>query len=495
MRTRFAPSPTGTLHVGNVRIAIFNWLFTRRHGGRVILRIEDTDPQRNVPGAEVKLREDLRWLGLDWDEGPDSGGPCGPYRQSERTHLYRLHAEQLVQSGKAYRCYCAPHEIGDDGAETGEPTRYSGRCRDLTGAERARFESQGRVPSIRFRVPRDVDGVAPDRKSEAKTSEAQPCVEIADEIKGEVSFPLDEFDDFVLLRSDGRPVYNFAVVVDDVLMRITHVIRGVGHLSNTPKQALLFDALGVPRPRFAHLPMVLGADRAKLSKRAGAWGVAELRAAGYHPDAVVNYLSLLGWSSASGDEFLTRERLIAEAGFARVGTSDTVFDLDKLRWLSSRHIDAMPLEDLVHALDPWIDAKRFPLRNEARPTAVAAVRSRLHTFAEIHDALKLFFPDPSERIQGVRAGLTGNVAALRVLEGVARRLDKLPSWLEPELAQAIREAGRELDAKGAQLYHPIRQALTGSESGPELVKMLVAVGREETLRRIRDAIAVATQQG
>lgn len=464
VRTRFAPSPTGALHVGNVRVAIFNWLFARHHRGAFLLRIEDTDPERNLPGAEAAILEDLRWLGLHWDEGLDVGGPVGPYRQSERLPLYRPFAERLVREGKAYPCYCGPGETGGQGKDA-ERARYSGRCRALTEKERACFEAEGRVPSLRFRVP-------PGR------------IDIQDEVKGTISFPADEFGDFVILRGDGRPVYNFAVVVDDALMRITHVIRGVGHLSNTPKQALLFDALGVPRPRFAHLPTVLGADRRKLSKREGAAAVAELREAGYHPDAVVNYLSLLGWSSPGGEEFLMRERLIAEITLERVGTADTVFDPEKLRWLSARHMDAMPLDALVEALHPWADRMHFPLEREALATAVAAVRSHLHTFADIRHALAPLFPPPPA-LDAARSALARDPAALRVLHAVTTELAEAAPWTEEAISAALGRAGRKADVRGAQLFHPVRRAVTGAESGPELVKVLAAIGSEETLARLR----------
>jgi len=281
VRTRFAPSPTGRLHLGNARIAVFNWLFTRHHGGAFVLRIEDTDVERNVAGAEGAIMEDLRWLGLEWDEGPDVGGPVGPYRQSARTLRYLAAVRCLVKAGCAYRCYCSEKELVADQENVGKGRpvqRYSGRCRHLTPEQREAYEAAGRSWVVRFAVP-ELDHI-----------------EILDEVHGAISFPMKDIDDFVILRSDGRVTYNFAVVVDDMEMEITHVIRGAGHLPNTPKQVLLFDALGAPRPAYAHLPTVLAPDGGKLSKRAGARPVAWYREDGYPPDAVVNYLSLLGWS-------------------------------------------------------------------------------------------------------------------------------------------------------------------------------------------------------
>src|SRR5690606_5050960 len=364
VRTRFAPSPSGSLHVGNARTAVLNWLFARHHGGAFILRVEDTDRERTVPGAEAAILEDLRWLGLEWDEGPgvegpDEEGPYAPYRQSERGPIYREHADRLLEAGLAYPCFCTPEELGQKrlaAIARGEPARYDGACLRLTRAEIARYEREGRRPAIRFRTP--VEGE----------------VVIHDAVRGVVRVASAEIGDFIILRPDGVATYNFAVVVDDALMRITHVIRGVGHLSNTPRQAVLFDALGFERPIFAHTPTVLGPDRQKLSKRHGAKPLADYRREGYHPDALVNYLSLLGWSSPSGEEFLTRDRLINEISLDRIGAADVVFDPVKLRWLSSKHIERLPLSELAAAVDPFIDRERFPLAEDVVPVAVEAVR-------------------------------------------------------------------------------------------------------------------------
>ncbi|MBI4410264.1 MAG: glutamate--tRNA ligase, partial [Gemmatimonadetes bacterium] len=320
VRTRFAPSPTGSLHLGNARVAVLNWLFARHERGQFILRIEDTDVERTVASAEAEILDDLCWLGLDWDEGPGIEGPAeqgpfGPYRQSERGSLYRAQAERLVESGRAFRCYCSDEELEAKrraALARGEKPHYDGTCRRLSAAQAAQRERAGRRPAVRFHVPPEGEVV------------------VRDVVRGEVRFAADEIGDFIILRSDGAPTYNFAVVVDDVLMEISHVIRGVGHLSNTPRQVLLYQALGRPAPVFAHVPQVLGPDRQKLSKRHGATSLAEYRRLGYHPDALVNYLSLLSWSSPSGEEFLVRERLLNEISLERIGSADVVFDPGKL---------------------------------------------------------------------------------------------------------------------------------------------------------------------
>ncbi|HEX6133922.1 MAG TPA: glutamate--tRNA ligase [Longimicrobiales bacterium] len=458
IRTRFAPSPTGSLHVGNARIAVLNWLFTRHHGGTFVLRIEDTDVDRNVPDAEAGIREDLLWLGLDWDEGPGQGA-YGPYRQSERTELYQHHARRLLDDGRAYRCFCA----GDSADET---TGRRERCACAALTPEAAERRRGEPHALRFLVPR------------ART------VAIDDVVRGRVEVASDEIVDFVLIRSDGRPTYNFAVVVDDIEMRISHVIRGVGHLSNTPRQALLFDALGAGRPAFAHVPMVLGPDRQKLSKRHGAAAMAEYRAQGFHPDGLLNYLSLLSWSSPSGEDVLTRKQLIAEISLERIGVADAMFDPAKLRWLSAKHIERMPLDALVAAVSPFVDRDRFPLDVGRLTAAVAATRTHYSTFADVNEQLEAFFPEGD-----VVVAPTGSA----VIDAAVDVLARLAEWNESALRDALGAIGRSTGTKGRALYEPLRAALTGREHGPPLHAVLFVQGRDRVIEALRGVRRLARE--
>jgi nondiscriminating glutamyl-tRNA synthetase len=478
VRTRFAPSPTGSLHVGNARIAVLNWLFARKHGGAFVLRIEDTDVERTVPGAEAEMLEDLSWLGLEWDEGPGvegpyGEGPYGPYRQSERAAYYREHAERLIAAGLAFPCYCTTEELEAKRAQAlarGEKPHYDGACRRLTAAEVARYEREGRRPAIRFHVAGEGEVV------------------VRDVVRGEVRFDRSEIGDFILLRADGLPTYNFAVVVDDALMKITHVIRGAGHLSNTPRQVLLYEALGYEPPIFAHVPQVLGPDRQKLSKRHGAKALADYRREGYHPDALVNYLSLLSWSSPSGDEFLVRERLVNEISLERIGVADVVFDPAKLSWLSAKHIERMPIAELVEAVSPFVDRERFPIAEDVLPAAVQAVRSHLSKFSDINDHLGPFVPTRDEAQRAVAEALKGDRAAQAVIQAVRGGLQALEAWDEPSIEGAIRAAGQALGVRGRALYEPLRKALTGEEHGPPLVAVMYVLGRAATLELLGRAV-------
>ncbi|MFW6078019.1 MAG: glutamate--tRNA ligase [Gemmatimonadota bacterium] len=480
IRTRFAPSPSGRLHVGNARIAVLNWLFARHHDGQLVLRIEDTDEARTVPGAEAAILEDLEWLGLDWNEGPGVEGPAGegdsgPYRQSERGAIYREHAERLIADGLAFRCFCTARELEERRAAAlarGEAPHYDGACRAVSDVEAARLEREGRSPAIRFRV----------------SDEGR--IVVRDVVRGEVVFEAAEIGDFIIVRSDGVPTYNFAVVVDDASMAITHVIRGAGHLSNSPRQVLLFEALGRELPVFAHVPTVLAPDRRKLSKRHGARPLADYRREGFHPDAMLNYLSLLSWSSPSGDEFLVRERLVNEISLDRIRASDAVFDPEKLRWLSARHIERMDLDALVDAVSPHIDRERHPIPDERLPAAVEAVRSHLSTFAGIDDHLDAFVPLSDDAASTIRRALSADPEAVAVIDAVSARLRVLEEWTPPALDDAVRAGGRAVGARGAALFRPLRLALTGEEHGPPLSTVLFVHGRSATLRvleSLRDA--------
>jgi glutamyl-tRNA synthetase len=463
VRTRFAPSPSGRLHLGNVRVAVFNALFARGRGGSFVLRLEDTDVERNVAGADEGIVEDLRWLGLDWQEGPDAGGPFGPYRQSQRGRAYEAALARLVDSGAAFLCFCPEDGTGVDGW-----ARYPGTCRELDPERAGRRAREGDPHVVRFRAP------------------GQGEVAVEDAVRGRIAVPAADVDDFVLRRSDGRVTYNFAVVVDDVAMEITHVIRGAGHLSNTPRQALLFDALGASRPVFAHLPTVLDPEGGKLSKRAGATSVASFREAGYPPEGLVNYLSLLGWSDPDGEEILEPDEIARRLTLDRVGASDTAYDLDKLRWVCEQHLARRPVSDIVEGVRPYVDRARFPIEGDALVSAVEALRTRLAAYGDIAEHLPLLLPD--EHTVAVGQGLvTADPEARRVVEAVAGRLSRLETWRPEAIATEVRRAGKELEVRGPALFHPVRLATTGAETGPDLARILHVQGRAMALRRLEGA--------
>ena len=471
VRVRFAPSPTGDLHVGNARTALFNWLFARHGGGRFILRIEDTDRERSRPEHERQILDDLRWLGLGWDEGIDEGGEAGPYRQSERLPHYSAAAARLIDAAAAYRCFCPPALLEEERArdrEAGRASLYSGRCRGLSrDAADARLRA-GEEAAIRFdvrRVAGAVDAVAFD-----------------DLVHGEVRVPVDQIGDFVLLRRDGGPAYNFAVVVDDAAMRVTHVIRGDDHLSNTPRQILVARALHDASPRFAHLPLLVAPGGAPLSKREGAVSVRALRDAGYPPEAVLNHLALLGWSPPGGIEVLTREELVAAFGLARVSRSPAVFDRQKLDALAMRHLQRWEPARLAAESIPVLQEAGFlPSRLTAEVAAwseplVGLVSDRLSRLGEIPALLNVVFgfdAAASLRDEDVRATLA-DPRGRKVLTETLALLEEEP-LSAPRLQTIVAEVRRRTGAKGKDLFHPIRVGLTGFGSGPELVRLLPVI--------------------
>ncbi len=475
VKTRFAPSPTGELHLGNARIAVLNWLFAQHSGGRFVLRIEDTDVDRNLPGSEDEIMESLRRLGVGWDEGPDVGGDAGPYRQSERASLYREYADKLLKAGAAFRCYCQPDELEakkEAAIARGARAIYDGACRHLTPEQEAGHREAGIVPAIRFAVPADQ-------------------VVVNDVIRGTIVFDPDEFGDFVIMKSDGLPTYNFAVVVDDCGMAITHVIRGVGHLANTPRQVMLYHALDMEPPTFVHVPHVLSPDGSGLSKRHGARSLREYLDEGYHPDALVNYLSLLSWSSPSGDEVLPPQRLIEEIDLARLGASDVRMDPDKLEWLSGEYIRRMSPEALAERLAEHLDPESYPDRDDHRLRIARAIQERITTFAGAARFLPQFYPpDPMSWTPEALDVLQGPDVS-RTLEAVHRALGSLGDWNGDEIIAAIRAAGAETGVKGKKLFMPVRAAVSGSTQGPELGDIFEIQGRDMCLRVIEQARARA----
>jgi glutamyl-tRNA synthetase/nondiscriminating glutamyl-tRNA synthetase len=472
MRVRFAPSPTGQLHVGNARTALFNWLLAHGKDGTFILRIEDTDAERSTRESEAGILEDLRWLGLDWDEGPDVGGVHGPYRQSERLHLYASYANELLTGGHAYYCFCSPAKLEDDrkgDLAAGRPPKYHGTCRSLTPeAVRVRMDA-GERPVIRFKIPEGVD------------------VAFQDLVRGEVTFSSDVIGDPVLVRSDGRPAYNFAVVVDDALMEITHVVRGEDHISNTPRQVLLYQALGFTPPEFAHLSLVMGPDHTPLSKRHGATSVAEFRERGYLPEALLNYLALIGWSPGGDEELLPIQELARRFALEDVGHSAGVFDQEKLSWMNRHYMkEAAPARLGAEAARYFLGRGYLRRRTDdameylvsVLPMAVGSV-DRLE---EIPDRLKFLFEfDPVAALgRGEVASVLHEAGARQVIAALPDAIDRPLVDRESFRAMANRVKER-TGMKGKALFHPIRVALTGEGAGPELDLAVPAIERGAVL--------------
>jgi glutamyl-tRNA synthetase len=477
VRVRFAPSPTGYLHIGNVRTALFNWLFARHNKGDFILRIEDTDFERSTKQYEKGVLQDLSWLGLDWDEGPDIGGDYGPYRQSERLNIYSNYAHKLLKEGKAYYCFCSPEELQAERTKAlkeGRPPRYSGKCQKLSQNKVEQLLQANQPAALRFKVN-------------------EGTVAFTDLVRGEITFDSKEIGDFIILRSDGIPPYNFAVVIDDNLMHINHVIRGEDHISNTPKQILIYHALGFPLPHFAHLSMILGKDRSPLSKRHGVTSLSQFRDEGFLPEAMRNYLALLGWSSPDEEEILSTEKIINEFSLSRVAKSAAVFDIDKFKWLNGYYIRKMPINELVSQAIPYLRAAKYidrePDENTKHVLAdmINAVKEHISTLSELPDELKIFFHfDAKQAVQLAEIKkMFKQERALEVIEKVFSAIETEEQVSFNFFKEIAYSVGKETDCKGPELYHPIRAALTGKLSGPELNKVIPILEKAKHLTLIK----------
>jgi glutamyl-tRNA synthetase/nondiscriminating glutamyl-tRNA synthetase len=479
IRLRFAPSPTGQLHVGNARTALFNWLLARGRGGTFVLRIEDTDLERSTRESETRILEDLRWMGLTWDEGVEAGGGHGPYRQSERLDIYRAHTTQLLEAGHAYRCFCAAETLEAERKAqlaAGQPPRYAGTCRRLDAIESARRHAAGEPAVVRLKVPVNRD------------------VTFHDLVRGPVTFHTDQIGDPVLVRSDGIPAYNYAVVIDDQLMAITHVIRGEDHISNTPRQVLVYEAFGWTPPAFAHLSLVMGPDHAPLSKRHGATSVAEFRARGYLPEALVNYLALIGWSPrrpgategsvGAGDEVMPALELARRFRLDDVSHSAGVFDEAKLAWVNRQYLKTIDAHRLLGEALPFLQRAAL-VTGEPSDAAAAWLASTLPSAAASVDRLAQI-PDRLSTVFHWDAATTladealarelADPAARRVIEALAEVLATLPPLADRDAFRAAAAQVKERTGqKGRALFHPIRVALTGAAEGPELDVIVPAI--------------------
>jgi glutamyl-tRNA synthetase len=474
VRVRFAPAPTGLLHIGNARTALFNHLFAKHHDGVFILRIEDTDVERSDDTSVDHILEDLRWLGIEWGEGPDRGGPVGPYFQSQRLSIYHEYAEQLLREGKAYPCFCSPERLESlrkEQLSKGKMPRYDDRCRSLSGEEISRMESEGQRPVLRFRVKRG-------------------SVAFEDLVHGRMNFETEGIGDFIIVRSDAIAAYNFACVIDDHLMKVTHVIRGDDHLSNTPRQILVYQALGWQTPHFAHHPLILGSDRSPLSKRHGATAVSQYRDEGFLPEALLNYLVLLGWTSPSGEEVLPLKRVVEEFSLSALSRNAPVHSHKKLEWLNSiylREKDEDQLSEMLlpHLVNAGVSINRI---DQNRLKQIAGVlKENLVVLSQVEEYLGIFFDEKFSFDEAARTVLSDSKSrealhqALHVIESLPGiTLEGWPSLL----SQLEEKTGR----KGKDLFSPLRAAVTGMTKGPELAKTLPLIGRERIVRRLKMAL-------
>ncbi|MDD5337835.1 MAG: glutamate--tRNA ligase [Dehalococcoidales bacterium] len=481
VRVRFAPSPTGKVHAGNIHTAIFDYLLARHTGGTFILRIEDTDVGRKEEGAVEHMMEALKWLGLDWDEGPGIGGPYAPYYQSQRLPLYKEAVEKLVAQGDAYYCYCSSERLEAMRKEQEarkQPTGYDRACRDLTPEQRKAKEAEGIKPVVRFKVP--LEGHA----------------DFHDLIYGDITFEYKNIDDFVMLKSDGYPTYHLANVVDDTAMKITHVIRGEEWISSTPRHLLMYKAFGYTPPVYVHMPMIVGADRAKLSKRRGAISILEYRDMGYLPEALFNFLVLIGWSLDDKTEIMTHQQIVENFSLERMGRVAAAFNQEKLDWMNGVYIRNLNPDELTDRLMPFLEkylppeVKR-PLDVDYIKQIVPLIKERIITLKDAADYASFFFVDelqydPAKFVDKK----TDTAMALKALKSAEEKLTPLASFDKDQLESALRALAEALGIKAGQLFNSLRVAITASDATPPIFETMAALGKERCLKRIQSAISI-----
>ncbi|MFH1823696.1 MAG: glutamate--tRNA ligase [Candidatus Firestonebacteria bacterium] len=472
IRVRFAPSPTGYMHIGNARTALFNFLFVRKHNGAFILRIEDTDAERSTKEAVQTIINSLNWLGLNWDEGyfgeGKEAGDYGPYTQMKRLEIYNRHINQLLKEKKAYCCFCTEEEIEEKrkiAVQEGLVYKYDGVCKNLKNEEIERYKKEKKYV-VRFNVPARI-------------------IEFEDLIRGTVQFDSKEIGDFVIARGDGVPIYNFAVVIDDALMKITHVIRGEDHLSNTPRQVLIYKALNFSIPKFAHLPMILGPDRTKLSKRHGETSLLSYKEKGYLPSALFNYLTLLGWYPRDGVEIKSKEQIINEFDIKDVGHSGGIFDEKKLMWMNSEYIKKLSIGEILNLANPYIDKSKLAKSDEWWKMVLESVRTSINYLSEIPSLISIYFePD---KIKEEDLKIINTDSAKNVLK-VFKEILQNNEITKDNFKILIQEISKKTGAKGKDLYMPIRIGITGNNHGPELMFVLPILGSKECIRRIETTV-------
>ncbi|PTW00458.1 glutamyl-tRNA synthetase /glutamate--tRNA(Gln) ligase [Halanaerobium saccharolyticum] len=484
IRLRFPPSPTGKIHIGNMRTALFNWLVAKQKGGELVLRIEDTDQARSTKEFEDIIIQEMEWLGLDADEGVGIGGDYGPYRQTERIDLYQEYADKLLESGHAYKCYCTKEELDQmrqKAIDNDEMPRYDGSCRNLTEEERKDYEAEGREPVLRFKLPAE---------------EREIIVE--DLIRGDVSFNSSVLDDFIIFKSDGMPTYNFAVVIDDALMEISHVIRGEDHLSNTPKQILIYEALGFDLPKFAHLPLILDENKAKLKKRGkDSVYIGEFREQGYLPEALFNFMALLGWSTGDEEEILSQTEIIDRFAIEDVNKSGAVFDREKLNWMNGKYIRAAEIDRIFELSLPFllesglVDQEYIENNRDWLLKVIDESRTGVDYLSQIPAEAELFlteieFEDPAAAAEEFK----GEDVKL-VFETLKEKAFAREELTAEAVGEIFKELKNELDVGGRTIYHPTRLAITGKGSGPEMTSVISIFGAEEIARRLDAALELA----
>jgi len=476
VRVRFAPAPTGLLHIGNARTALFNYLFAKKEKGTFILRIEDTDVERSTDASIEAILQDLKWLGINWEEGPDAGGSSGPYRQTQRLSLYRDDAEKLLGEGKVYKCFCSPERLESLRKEQlakGMMPKYDGKCRVLSESDISKTESEGLRPVLRFRVGKGM-------------------VVFEDLIHGRMSFDANGFSDFIIVRSDGMAAYNFACVIDDHAMNISHVIRGEDHLSNTPRQILLYRAMGWQPPVFAHHPLILGPDRSPLSKRHGATAVSQYREEGFLPESLLNYLVLLGWASPSGEEILPLEKIIESFSLSGLSRNAPTHSRKKLEWLNSHYIRKTDKARLTRLLLPYFEKAGITI-STSNPEYLGQIcgllKENLSVLSQAEDYLGIFFDEKFSFEEEARTVLIlpENRDLLRTI------LSLIEGWSEIEEDSAsslLRQLEEKTGRKGKPLYALLRAGMTGKMKGPELVKTIPLLGKERMVKRLKMALDI-----
>lgn len=481
VRVRIAPSPTGYLHLGLARTALFNWLFARHNNGTFIVRIDDTDEERSTEGSLKNILESLKWLKMDWDEGIEKGGDYGPYVQSQRLDIYKEYAQKLLDSGEAYYCYCSQEELEAERKQSQTEHRayiYSGKCRNLTAEDKKRYESEGRKPSIRLRVE-------------------DKLITVHDIVKGDVEFRSGLLGDFIIVRPSGMPMYNYASAIDDMLMKISHIIRADEHLANTPKQILIIEALNYPLPEFAHVPLVLGGKGEKLSKRHGATSAEAYKELGYLPEAMINYLVRLGWSYDDESEIFSIDELIQKFTLERIGKSGGVFDQQKLIWLNGEYIMKMDLEARTKAVIPFLqkagllDGEISPEKFNWLKEVVKAVGDRLKTLAQIVDYAGFFFVDKIEYDETAVNKRLKRPEVPEMLEKIKAKLQATEPYDEATLEETVRVFAEEEGLSGGQIIHPLRVALTGKAVGPGIFETIALLGKEKVTKRLNEGIELA----